>query len=169
MQQIHHVGLTVGDLDRSIDFYHGTLGLAFEVAPTDWFEGDHLPQALGVAAPVKLRLAMFGFGQGTSVLELIEYASPPSETHGALDQNHIGACHVALAVPDISATVARLEAGHVPFNSGINDIDEGPLAGWRWVYFHDPDRHTLELVEVRYVNQERRDSDIREYLAGRHE
>ena len=76
MRYIHHIGLTVTDLDRSIDFYHGTLGLAFAVAPTPWFEGAHLPQALGVAAPVKLRLTMFDLGDGQTVLELLHYASP---------------------------------------------------------------------------------------------
>ena len=41
------------------------------------------------------------------------------------------------------------------------------LAGWRWVYFHDPDRIPLELVEVAYYNEDERKVGIAEYLANR--
>ena len=42
----------------------------------------------------------------------------------------------------------------------VNVVDEGVLAGWRWVYFADPDGYPLELVEVAYYNaEERRDGD----------
>jgi len=26
-------------------------------------------------------------------------------------------------------------------------IDEGPLAGWKWIYFKDPDGTNLEFIE----------------------
>jgi catechol 2,3-dioxygenase-like lactoylglutathione lyase family enzyme len=167
LRYIHHVGLTVADLERSIDFYHGTLGLQFAVAPTPWFEGEHLPKALGVPGPVKLRLVMFDFGADNSVLELLQFASPTSTSREAIIPSETGAHHVALYVDDIDATMADLRARGVTFNSDANDIDEGPLDGWRWVYFKDPDGHTLELVEVRYIRQDQRDQDIRDYLASR--
>ena len=46
-------------------------------------------------------------------------------------------------------------------------VDDGPLAGWRWAYFKDPDGHTIELVEVAYVRQEERTADLTAYLKGR--
>ena len=33
-------------------------------------------------------------------------------------------------------------------------VDDGPLAGWRWVYFGDPDGLALELVQVAYYPEE---------------
>jgi catechol 2,3-dioxygenase-like lactoylglutathione lyase family enzyme len=163
----HHVGITVSDLSRSIAFYHDTLGLPFALAPTDWAEDDHLPEALGVAAPVKLRLVAFRLGEGGTVIELLQYASPPSERQQALVQNHVGACHVAILVDDIGAHVDGLRAKGVPFNSIVHDVEEGAFEGWRWVYFKDPDGHTIELVELRWQNQERREADIEAYLAAR--
>ena len=46
-------------------------------------------------------------------------------------------------------------------------VDEGPLAGWRWVYFSDPDGLALELVQVAYYPEEERKRAIAEYLAHR--
>ena len=166
-QHAHHVGITVSDLERSIAFYHDTLGLPFALAPTAWAEDAHLPEALGVAAPVKLRLAAFRIGDGSTIIELLQYARPPSDRGRALTQNDVGACHVAILVDDIDAHVADLRARGVPFNSVVHDIEEGPFEGWRWVYFTDPDGHTIEFVELRWQDPEQRAADIAAYLASR--
>jgi hypothetical protein len=42
-----------------------------------------------------------------------------------------------------------------------------PLTGWRWVYFKDPDEHTIELVEVAYVRDDQRRADLAAFLASR--
>jgi hypothetical protein len=49
----------------------------------------------------------------------------------------------------------------------VNVVDEGVLAGWRWVYFADPDGYPLELVEVAYYNGDDRREGIAAYLAAR--
>jgi len=48
LQAVHHVGLVVSDLDRSIYFYHDLLGLPFANEPTPWFEGPALEKGVGV-------------------------------------------------------------------------------------------------------------------------
>ena len=45
--------------------------------------------------------------------------------------------------------------------------DEGVLAGWRWVYFDDPDGYPLELVEVAYYNADERERGMAAYLESR--
>ena len=42
MKGLHHVGVTVKDLDASIRFYHDVLGLQFSNEPSPWFEGEGL-------------------------------------------------------------------------------------------------------------------------------
>jgi catechol 2,3-dioxygenase-like lactoylglutathione lyase family enzyme len=74
---------------------------------------------------------------------------------------------VAFLVEDIVAKKAELEGKGVTFFSDVNLVDEGVLAGWRWVYFADPDGYPLELVEVAYYNEDERRAGIAEYLAGR--
>ena len=48
LKAVHHVGLVVRDLDRSIYFYHDLLGLPFANEPTPWFEGPALERGVGV-------------------------------------------------------------------------------------------------------------------------
>ena len=48
MKGLHHVGITVKDLDASIRFYHDVLGLEFSNEPSPWFDGPELGPAVGV-------------------------------------------------------------------------------------------------------------------------
>ena len=63
-----------------------------------------------------------------------------------------------LPVEDVRARKAELEAKGVQFYTDVNVVDEGPLAGWRWVYFSDPDGLALELVEIAYYLEDERRS-----------
>jgi catechol 2,3-dioxygenase-like lactoylglutathione lyase family enzyme len=164
MKGLHHVGITVKDLDASIRFYHDVLGLQFSSEPSPWFEGPDLGPAVGVPGAALRQVSLL---VGDTALELLEYKSPPSETTAPLNSNSIGASHVAFLVDDIEAKKAELEARGVTFFSSVNVVDEGVLAGWRWVYFADPDGYPLELVEVAYYNAEERRAGIAEYLASR--
>jgi hypothetical protein len=60
-----------------------------------------------------------------------------------------------------------LESKGVAFYSDVNVVDEGPLAGWRWVYLSDPDGLALELVEVAYYLKGEREANSAEYLRTR--
>jgi catechol 2,3-dioxygenase-like lactoylglutathione lyase family enzyme len=164
MKALHHVGITVKDLDASIRFYHDVLGLEFSNEPSPWFDGPELGPAVGVPGAALRQVSLL---VGDTTVELLEYKSPPSETTAPLDSNNIGASHVAFLVEDIVAKKAELEGKGVTFFSDVNLVDEGVLAGWRWVYFADPDGYPLELVEVAYYNEDERRAGIAEYLAGR--
>lgn len=93
-----------------------------------------------------LRLAVFDTGGGE--LELLEYMTPPSPVAKPLPLNALGAEHVAFRVEGIEQKVKELAAKGVEFLSPIQVVEEGPLAGWHWVYFKDPDGITMELIEV---------------------
>lgn len=165
LKTIHHAGLVVKDLDRSIYFYHDILGLPFANEPTDWFEGPELAKGVGVPG-AKLRQVSMWVGP-TSTMELIEYANTPDTNESAVVNNHLGAAHVCFQVEDIQAKKAELEGKGVEFYSEVNVVDEGPLAGWRWCYFSDPDGLALELVEIAYYLKDEREAAAAEYLRTR--
>ncbi len=79
----------------------------------------------------------------------------------------MGAAHVCFLVEDVRARKAELEAKGVQFYTDVNVVDDGPLAGWRWVYFSDPDGLALELVEIAYYLKEERDAASAKYLRER--
>ena len=164
MKGLHHVGITVNDLDASTRFYHDVLGLQFSNEPSPWFDGPELGPAVGVPGAALRQVSLL---LGDTTLELLEYKSPPSETTRPLLSNNIGASHVAFLVDDIEAKKTELESQGVEFYSDVNAVDEGVLAGWRWVYFDDPDGYPLELVEVAYYKAEERRQGIADYLASR--
>lgn len=165
LRAVHHVGLVVRDLDRSIRFYHDLLGLPFANEPTPWFDGPQLEQGVGVPGAT-LRQVCFWAGEDT-MMELIEYGNRPAESVAPVPNNHLGAAHVCFRVDDVRATKSRLEAEGVEFYSDVNVVDEGPLAGWRWVYFSDPDGLALELVEIAYYLRDEREAAAEEYLRTR--
>jgi catechol 2,3-dioxygenase-like lactoylglutathione lyase family enzyme len=164
MKGLHHVGITVKDIDASIRFYHDLLGLQFSNEPSPWFDGEELSRGVGVPG-AELRQVSLLVGETT--IELLEYKAPPSETQRPLTSNSLGASHVAFLVEDIEAAKAELEAKGVSFYSDVNVVDEGVLAGWRWVYFEDPDGYPLELVQVAYYNEQERREGVAAYLASR--
>jgi glyoxylase I family protein len=162
---IHHTGLVVSDLDRAIRFYHDVLGLPFASEPTDWFSGEALDR--GVRVPnATLRLCMFWAGPSAR-LELLEYRELSAPLERPHPNNTLGAGHVCFQVDDVRAVKAELEAKGVEFYTDVNVVDDGPLAGWRWVYFADPDGLSLELVEIAYADQGARDAAAAEYLRSR--
>jgi catechol 2,3-dioxygenase-like lactoylglutathione lyase family enzyme len=147
MRGVHHTGIIVSDLERSIGFYHGVLGLDFANEPSPVFDDPALGDAVGVPGAALRQVTLRA---GDDQVELLEYLRPPSPISTPMPQHALGAHHVAFRVDDIRAKVRELRARGVQFLSDVNVVDEGVLAGWRWIYFTDPDGITLELVEVAY-------------------
>jgi catechol 2,3-dioxygenase-like lactoylglutathione lyase family enzyme len=164
VKALHHVGITVRDLEASIRFYHDALGLEFSSEPSPWFEAEELGRAVGVPGAALRQVCLLA---GDTILELLEYRHPPSATTGPLKANDRGASHVAFLVDDVDAKKAELEAKGIQFYSSVNVVDDGVLAGWRWVYFQDPDGYPLELVEVAYYNAPERRAGVEAYLTSR--
>jgi catechol 2,3-dioxygenase-like lactoylglutathione lyase family enzyme len=164
MKAMHHIGITVPDLERGIDFYHGLLGLEFSTEPSPVFDDPRLGPAVGVPGANLKQVCLVC---GESVVELLEYTQPEPPNEAPLPPNGIGAAHLAFRVDDIERSKAELEAKGVEFRSEINVVDDGVLAGWRWVYFTDPDGNTLELVEEAYTRPEQRAKGIAAYQHAR--
>jgi catechol 2,3-dioxygenase-like lactoylglutathione lyase family enzyme len=130
--RLHHAGLSVPDLDRSLDWYCGALGLR----PGFRFE---IPGA-------GLRGA-FALGDGGCGVELLEQSGavpgPPRADPPSANAAH-GYNHVCFQVDDLAAAYGRLiERGAV----AVWAPRDSPEPGVRMAFVTDPDGNLIELIE----------------------
>jgi catechol 2,3-dioxygenase-like lactoylglutathione lyase family enzyme len=142
---VHHTSRSVGDMDRSLEFYRDLLGL--EVLLDTEMSGEMLEREVALEG-ARLRLVELGTG-GETMLELLQYHAPPSREGGEeLRPCDVGAHHVALTVEDIQAAYERLSTAGVEFTCPPQEVDAGYFAGHRTVYCYDPDHMIVELWQV---------------------
>jgi lactoylglutathione lyase len=144
VQQIHHTGFTVSDLERSVSFYTDLLGC--EVVTRHERRGGYIAELLGVA-DAHVRLAQLRLPTAPHVLELMAYVAPPP-LRGATGPRVIGAAHVCFDVGDLAGLHARLEAAGVRSVGALVRMDSGPNAGGSSVYVLDPDGIVVQLRET---------------------
>ena len=143
LSTLHHVGLTVRDLERSIAFYKELFDLE-EIARVE-MEGPMVSTNLDVEGAEISVVLLKG---DNSILEFIEYKAPTNGLDWDRGNADIGAAHVCFAVDDVDAFQAKLEATGHKLNGPPNDpIPDGPAKGSRFAYFRDPDGITVEVLQ----------------------
>lgn len=142
---IHHLGLTVGDIERSVAFYRDTLCMTL-VRRRPYVDDDYVALQTGFPGVV-LSVASFKVSpeslQSLEVVQYVNHAGPRAETA----TNRSANSHLCLTVDDLWACHADLTARGVRFKSEPVTITAGPNAGGLVVYFFDPDGYTLELFQ----------------------
>ncbi|MBM7517157.1 VOC family protein [Nocardioides nitrophenolicus] len=142
MTSIHHVGITVSDLARSLAFYEDLLG-GERLGPYER-SGPRIDAVTGYPGVV-VRQAFVRAQEGGTVVELLQYDGG-SDVVLDPDNGNVGAAHVAITVTDLDGTLDRLrERGVTALSEPI--VASEPMAGHRVVYVLDPDRVRVELVE----------------------
>ena len=141
MTQIHHTGLTVSNLDRSLAFWGDALGM--QIVMQQDRNGGYFEEIVGEHG-VDVRTAHLAFPGGGSRIELFEFRSPRGG-RVALRTADVGFSHVCVTLDDIEPVLARLLAAGGEAATPPIDVDTGANAGGRGLYVRDPDGHVLEL------------------------
>jgi catechol 2,3-dioxygenase-like lactoylglutathione lyase family enzyme len=140
---VHHTCITVSDLDRSVAFYRDLLGLDLVLTEESERSSDDRSGNLGVSG-AKVKLAILN--AGNTQVELIEYVTAQGRPFDRKN-NDVGATHIAFQVEDIDATYQSLLDQGVRFTAPPTTIPAGPMEGWKWTYFFDPDGVSLEIIQ----------------------
>jgi lactoylglutathione lyase len=145
---LHH-GLTVSDLDRSIDWYCNAIGL--ELVHQQIGDNDYTRTLVGVpnAALKVAQLALPGSASSwpsSHVVELIEYTRAAGDCVTP-EPNDVGAGHLAFVVDDIDEVCSQVVASGGRLRNEPVAVTEGINKGSRACYLHDPDGHTLEVMQ----------------------
>ncbi|MGH9277021.1 MAG: VOC family protein [Acidimicrobiales bacterium] len=140
---VHHVGITVADLDRSIGFWERFLdATAYDRGV---FGGPQLGTMVGYPG-IGIERAWIDLPGGI-VLELLRYLDRDDAPYDP-GTAHPGNVHVCLKVDDMDGTHAHAVAcGARPVSPQPITVAAGPLAGTRLAYLRDPDGVTIELRE----------------------
>ena len=143
MTRLHHIGITVSDIDEAIDFYREIPG-GEVVGPLEK-KGPAVEAATGYTGVV-IQIAFVSLPGGDTVIELLEYRNSGVEGTDP-DNGRAGAAHPAIVVDDIDATLARLAKRGTTALSTTMTGTSGPLEGYRYVYVLGPDRVRVELLQ----------------------
>ncbi len=146
VQAVASVGMTVADMDRSVEFYSKVLSFKMiSDVEVDGPEYDHLWGVFGVRARV-VRMQLDG-----QTLELIQFLAPPDVRPIPVPSysNDLWFQHFAIVVRDIDEAWAHLRKHRVrqisPRPQTIPKTNAA-AAGIKALKFRDPDGHNLELL-----------------------
>jgi glyoxylase I family protein len=141
---LDHAGLTVQDLDRSIQFYGTVLGCV--VQERSVISGAEVEMLTGVPGAV-IHTADLKLPSG-GMLELLQYVVPDSPVliQRRFDAGH---SHIAFTVGDVDTTRTRaLSAGALDCSVAVTLQEPGSSwDGVRVCYARDPDGRTIEFVQ----------------------
>lgn len=141
-----HIGISVSNLDASMDFYTALTGREVVAQGTM----DSVPFGKSQGLPVaKLRYATINIdGLG---IDLIEFTEPVGErTNGKA--NRPGSMHLCLKVDDFDAVYRRMKDAGYDFLGDDYTFIKGEVTpdaalGTKVAYFNDPDGTNLEIIE----------------------
>lgn len=132
LKKFEHVGIVVGDLKKSLEFYNGLLG--FPVVRD---------------AEVKaLNLHVVFLDAGGSMIELMDYQD--KEGFVRAPEKYFGLGHISLLVDDIQSAYKGLKAKGLTFIRAPLEIVPGQVSH---AIFLDPDGVHIELLQ-RHVHMQ---------------
>jgi catechol 2,3-dioxygenase-like lactoylglutathione lyase family enzyme len=145
-QAVDTIGMTVSDVDRSVEFYSKVL--SFEKVSEVEVAGPTFERLQGVFG---LRLHVVRMKLGEQTIELTEYLAPRGRPYPAdTRSNDRWFQHIAIIVSDMDKAYRWLREHKVEHASSgpqrLPDWNKN-AGGIRAFYFRDPDRHYLEVLE----------------------
>ena len=146
VEQVGAIGMTVSDMDASIDFYSRVL--SFEKVSDVEVTGDDYERLQGVFG---LRMRVVRMRLGDEFIELTEYLAPkgrpvPVDSHS----NDRWFQHIAIITSNMDKAYALLRQNKVEHASTgpqrLPDWNKN-AGGIKAFYFRDPDKHWLEILQ----------------------
>ncbi len=138
-----HTGITVSNLERSLEFWQNVLG--FELSHRAHQKSEMASEITGVPG-AEIKLAVLK-APGHKI-ELLEYLAPPDRKQDVdLRPCDVGSVHVALTVDNLDAVLNTIAASGWKAAGKPQTLTAGPNAGKRVVYVRDPDGTTIEFMQ----------------------
>jgi len=142
---ISHVGISVANLERSIEFYRDLLGLrVLQEVP---MRGPNYDAIMGLKG-TDGRIAVLR--TGNLEIELLEFKPPSRPAERERHVSDQGISHFAIFVEDAAGLYARLQAAGVRVHSALVYFASCTTTA---VYFCDPDGNFIEMLQENMPGQ----------------
>jgi len=146
VEKVGAVGMTVSDMDASVDFYSRVL--SFEKISDVEVTGEDYERLQGVFG---LRMRVVRMRLGDEFIELTEYLAPKGRPVPVDSRsNDRWFQHIAIITSDMDKAYALLRANKVEHASTgpqrLPDWNKN-AGGIKAFYFRDPDKHWLEILQ----------------------
>jgi glyoxylase I family protein len=138
-----HTGITVSDLERSLEFWCDVLG--FELSHRAHQKGELAEKITGVAGAEILIAVVKAPGHK---IELLEYRAPADRKKLDARPCDVGSVHVALIVDNLGMVLEKIAASGWKAAGKPQTLTVGPNAGKRVIYVRDPDGTTIEFMQM---------------------
>jgi catechol 2,3-dioxygenase-like lactoylglutathione lyase family enzyme len=140
IQRMDHVGIVVDNLSDAVAFF---VELGLELQGEALVEGDWVDRIVGLQG-VRAQIAMLATPDGHGRLELTGFHTPSTEDgNPRAPANASGIRHVAFAVDDIDAVVARLQARGAELVGELGRYEDS----FRLCYIRGPEGIIVELAQ----------------------
>lgn len=151
VQGIHHIAVSVPDINKAREFYIDLLGAVEEVAPLAWSDNPFIDKIVGLKDSAA---SQFICRLGNTHIEAFEYTSPRSPDQDPDKGVHnFGYTHFALQVDDIASVYERMLAAGLRFHappdlSSITTAADGSKRGYSATYGRDFFGNVFEIMEI---------------------
>ena len=141
MIKVRHVGITVSDLDKMLDFYGKVLGFSKQKVALE--QGEYIDNFSSLEN-VKVTTAKLSNGEDEVLIELLKYHSHEGRSVKS-DLINPGITHFALTVPDLQELYESCLKMGIVFNAPPQKSPDGNALV---TFCRDPEGNLLEVVEV---------------------
>lgn len=145
MKSVDSLGMTVSDMDRSVEFFSKVL--RFEKTTDIEVHGSEYENLQGLFG-VRMRVVRLKLGEET--IELTQYLAPEGRPIPPDWRSHDhGFQHIAIVVSDMDKAYQQLrrhKVRHVSTGPQTIPATNKAAGGIRAFYFKDPDGHILEII-----------------------
>ena len=146
IRSIGTILITVGDMDRSLDFYSNVL--TFEKVSDTELAGDDVEHLFGVFGA---RVRVVRMKLGDESVELVQFLAPHGRSIPVDSRsNDLWFQHIAIIVSDMDRAYQVLRQNKVEHASSgpqrLPDWNKN-AGGIKAFYFKDPDEHPIEILE----------------------
>ena len=138
---VHHVGITVSNLERAVEWYRTAFGLepglVLEVSGPGGEKVLRMPPHVHKAALLPV---------GNFAIELLEFTPTRRPFDGR--QDDVGYVYICFEVDDLDAVHERMSAAGYDFHSEPQLGDQAQIEGSKFCVMRDPDGKTIEFIET---------------------